>query len=499
MELLAPAGGIDQLKAAIYFGADAVYVAGEQFGMRARAHNFSNQELEQAVSFAHAHQVKIYVACNIFMDDADIKALPAYLEFLDSIGVDALIISDLGAFKLAQRHAPHIDIHMSTQVSISNAASANAYFEMGAKRIVCAREMSLDDLILMRKQTNPELELEVFVHGAMCMAISGRCLISAYLTGRSANKGNCAQSCRWKYTLEEENRSGLLFPIEEDDRGSYIMNAQDLNMIEHLDELAAAGISSIKIEGRNKKAFYVASVVGAYKSVLSGTDPTFANKELHKISHRPYSTGFFYDKAVQANDSEGYEMGARHMGDVLFCVPRSNFDIQICASKNNDEHLANNERPANNNGEHHATNVVEHPASNNDGEHLAPSYTLYFRCRNKICEGQTLEVLMPHQKPLLLEIKNLIWVNAADEDKLKIFEEMSLDEQEKDFTAQNQNSDEQEKGSSNGQKQAEEFSLQNLEGVYPHKVPEARRNCDIYSCETDYFIPKHSYLRQVIS
>ena len=486
MELLAPAGGTDQLKAAIYFGADAVYVAGEQFGMRARAHNFSNQELEQAVSFAHAHQVKIYVACNIFMDDADIKALPAYLEFLDSIGVDALIISDLGAFKLAQRHAPHIDIHMSTQVSISNAASANAYFEMGAKRIVCAREMSLDDLILMREQTNPELELEVFVHGAMCMAISGRCLISAYLTGRSANKGNCAQSCRWKYTLEEENRPGLLFPIEEDDRGSYIMNAQDLNMIEHLDELAAAGISSIKIEGRNKKAFYVASVVGAYKSVLSGTDPTFANKELHKISHRPYSTGFFYDKAVQANDSEGYEMGARHMGDVLFCVPRSNFDIQICTSKNNLD-------------EHYATNVVEHPASNNDGEHLAPSYTLYFRCRNKICEGQTLEVLMPHQKPLLLEIKNLIWVNAADEDKLKIFEEMSLDEQEKDFTAQNQNSDEQEKGSSNGQKQAEEFSLQNLEGVYPHKVPEARRNCDIYSCETDYFIPKHSYLRQVIS
>ena len=486
MELLAPAGGTDQLKAAIYFGADAVYVAGEQFGMRARAHNFSNQELEQAVSFAHAHQVKIYVACNIFMDDADIKALPAYLEFLDSIGVDALIISDLGAFKLAQRHAPHIDIHMSTQVSISNAASANAYFEMGAKRIVCAREMSLDDLILMREQTNPELELEVFVHGAMCMAISGRCLISAYLTGRSANKGNCAQSCRWKYTLEEENRPGLLFPIEEDDRGSYIMNAQDLNMIEHLDELAAAGISSIKIEGRNKKAFYVASVVGAYKSVLSGMDPTFANKELHKISHRPYSTGFFYDKAVQANDSEGYEMGARHMGDVLFCVPRSNFDIQICTSKNNLD-------------EHYATNVVEHPASNNDGEHLAPSYTLYFRCRNKICEGQTLEVLMPHQKPLLLEIKNLIWVNAADEDKLKIFEEMSLDEQEKDCTAQNQNSDEQEKGSSNGQKQAEEFSLQNLEGVYPHKVPEARRNCDIYSCETDYFIPKHSYLRQVIS
>ena len=463
------------------------------------------------MSFAHAQQVKLYVACNIFMDDADIKALPAYLEFLDSIGVDALIISDLGAFKLAQRHAPHTDIHMSTQVSISNAASANAYFEMGAKRIVCAREMSLNDLILMREQTNPELELEVFVHGAMCMAISGRCLISAYLTGRSANKGNCAQSCRWKYTLEEENRPGLHFPIEEDDRGSYIMNAQDLNMIEHLDELAAAGISSIKIEGRNKKAFYVASVVGAYKSVLSGMDPTFANKELHKISHRPYSTGFFYDKAVQANDSEGYEMGARHMGDVLFCVPRSNFDMQICASKNNDEHLANNDVPEQ--GEHHSTDsatatdnpvLVEHPIATTEHssaliEHPAPSYTLYFRCRNKICEGQTLEVLMPHQKPLLLEIKNLIWVNAADEEKLKTFEEMSSDEQEKDFTAQNQNSDEQKKGSLNGQKQAEEFSLQNLEGVYPHKVPEARRNCDIYSCETDYFIPKHSYLRQVIS
>ncbi len=516
MELLAPAGGMDQLKAAVYFGADAVYIAGERFGMRARAHNFNGEHLISAIHFAHSHNVKLYVACNIFMHDSDIAELPKYLEFLDCNGVDGLIISDLGAFKLAQKYAPHTDIHISTQFSVSNAECANAFYEMGAKRIVCAREMSLEEIAAMRKKIPTELELEVFVHGAMCMAVSGRCLISAYLAGRSANKGNCAQSCRWKYTLEEEvqeaaaekavekegaaeeaaaekatekaaapekeshpaphytleeeNRPGLHFPIEEDARGTYIMNAQDLNMIEHLDALARAGVNSIKIEGRNKKAFYVASVVGAYKNALCGGNIALANTELHKISHRPYSTGFFFGPATQANDCEGYIQGARHIGDVLFCAPCSENNggggnADGCDNYNGEHHTAFNDASGGGND-----SVGNHTYSN-DG---ASKFTLYFRCRNKVLEGETIEILAPHRSCISIEIKDLVWINFTDEGQKKLFEERGLSEEDGDDIA----------------------LAHNMPGIYLHKVSEAARTCDIYSCTVDTFIPKHSYLRK---
>lgn len=268
-ELLAPAGGFEQLRYALYFGADAVYLACDKFGLRQRAQNFSLADMPRAVQMAHDAGAKVYVTLNAYLHDEDLSDLPEYLAALAAAGVDAFIVSDLGVFALAREHAPQVDLHVSTQASVSNVEAARMWHRLGAKRIVTAREMSLAEIAQLKAEL-PDVEVEVFVQGAMCMAISGRCLISDYLTGRSANQGNCVQPCRWSYHLEEQTRPGELFPIEEDERGTYIMNSKDLNMLAHLDELIAAGVDSIKIEGRVKKAFYVATVVNAYRQVLDG-------------------------------------------------------------------------------------------------------------------------------------------------------------------------------------------------------------------------------------
>ena len=320
-ELLAPAGGWSQLKAAIRFGADAVYLACDKFGMRARANNFTLDEMPQVMAYAHERGVKVHVTLNTLMDSRDIAELPAYLRSLQDAGADAFIIGDMGAFSLARKHAPRVELHVSTQASVANAEAACLWHELGAKRVVCAREMSVAEIAEMRRNTPSDLQIEAFVHGAMCVAYSGRCLLSAAMTGRSGNKGACAQSCRWSYALVEEQRPGEYFEIEEDVRGSFILNAQDLNMIGHLDDLAAAGVDSFKIEGRNKQAFYVATVVGAYRSVLDGGDVLAAERELYTISHRPYSTGFYYGRATQTPERDGYVKECLHVATVEECVP----------------------------------------------------------------------------------------------------------------------------------------------------------------------------------
>ena len=313
LELLAPAGGFDQLKTAIRFGADAVYLATDKFGMRARATNFSLDELMLAVKYAHSHNVKVYVTVNILMHDKDIEELPLYFKTLAKIGVDAFIIGDMGAAAVARKVAPEVALHVSTQASVANVEAVKAWQSLGASRIVLAREMTLEEIRQLSQKV--DIELECFVHGAMCMSVSGRCLISSYLTGRSANKGFCTQPCRWGYNLTEEKRPGQKFPIEEDNYGTYIMNSKDMNMLTHLNDLDC--VSSIKIEGRNKKSLYVATVVNAYRHVLDGEDPNKWASELDKISHRPYSTGFFYGEAEQSPDYDGYEQECVHVGDVI--------------------------------------------------------------------------------------------------------------------------------------------------------------------------------------
>ena len=423
MELLAPAGGMEQLRAAVAFGADAVYLAAERFGMRARAANFRMDEIPAAVAFAHDHGVKVHVTCNILMHPDDIDGLPPFFRALDAAGVDAFIIGDVGAFAVAGEVAPRVERHVSTQASVANATAARVWHSLGASRVVCAREMSLADIARLRQDAPPDLEIEAFAHGAMCMAVSGRCLISSYLTGRSGNKGHCTQPCRWSYQLdaaspaatrpdepaggdlgrpspasvvelpqsenaigiqgglksaptefaagrpvefllEEEKRPGEFFPIEEDDRGTFIMNAKDLNMLAHLQALADAGVDSIKIEGRNKKAFYVATVVGAYRRVLDGEPPDEVADELLAVSHRPYGTGFYFSEAEQAPAYDGYEQETMHIADI----------------------------------------VADDP------------HYLYLLCRNRFAEGDELEVLAPHEPSRRLIVRDLHWLNTFGPD-----------------------------------------------------------------------------------
>ena len=360
MEILAPAGGIEQLRAAVRFGADAVYLASDRFGMRARAANFALADIPAAVEIAHAAGVKVHVTANILMEQGDLAALPDYFRALDAAGVDAFIIGDLGAAAIARRVAPRVALHVSTQASVANSEAARVWHSLGASRVVCAREMSLDDIARMREEMPADMEIEAFAHGAMCMAVSGRCLISSYLTGRSGNRGHCTQPCRWSYTLEEEKRPGEHFPIEEDDRGTFIMNAKDMNMLAHLDALRAAGVDSIKIEGRNKKAFYVASVVNAYRQVLDGAPVADFAPELEAVSHRPYGTGFFFGEAEQAPNYDGYEQQAMHVADVVAADPEDR--------------------------------------------------TIVARCRNRFAEGEELEVLSPRMPITRVVVRNLTWL-----------------------------------------------------------------------------------------
>ena len=317
-ELLSPAGDMEKLKMAVAYGADAVYLAGTSFGMRSFAGNFSPEELPCAVAYAHDHGVRVHVTVNTMPRSGEVDALPAHLERLNDAGVDALILADLGAFTLAGKYAPRCERHISTQQSIANYACAQAWYDLGAKRVVLARELTLQDIATIRDKTSPELEIEAFVHGAMCMSVSGRCLLSNYLTGRDSNRGQCAQPCRWKYYLSEETRPGQLYEIGENEDGSYILNANDMCTAPFLDLICKAGVDSLKIEGRAKTFYYVASVTAAYRRALDQylADPMNDNfelpdevlAELTRTSHRHYSPGFYFgrEQAKQATDSATY-------------------------------------------------------------------------------------------------------------------------------------------------------------------------------------------------
>ena len=323
-EILAPAGDMERLYMAVDYGADAVYLAGTSFGMRSFAGNFSPEELPQAVAYCHAHGVKVHVTVNTMPRNAEAARLPDYLRRLDAVGVDALILADLGAFMQAGRYAPHCQRHVSTQCSIANYEAARAWYDLGAQRVVLARELSLAEIREIRAKTPPELELETFAHGAMCVSYSGRCLLSNYMTGRDSNRGACAQPCRYQYALMEEKRPGEYFPIEEDEKGTYILNSRDMCMIDHLDDVMDAGIDCIKLEGRAKSAYYAALVTAAYRHVL---DDVAADRpvdqrwrdEVEKISHRHYSTGFYYGAPGQYTENSRYIREYQVCAIVLDC------------------------------------------------------------------------------------------------------------------------------------------------------------------------------------
>ena len=311
LELLSPAGDMERLKMSVLYGADAVYLAGTDFGMRSFAGNFTPEELPKAVSYAHGHGVKVHVTVNTMPRNEEIAQLPAYLERLDDAKVDALIVADLGAFTLASKYAPHCQRHISTQQSIANYECAKAWYDLGAQRVVLARELNLDEIRHIRENTPKELEIETFGHGAMCVSYSGRCLLSNYMTGRDSNRGACAQPCRYQYTLMEEKRPGEYFPVFEDEKGTYILNSRDMCMIDHLKDLMDAGVDCIKIEGRAKSAYYAAITTGAYRHCIDDIaagrpiDPVWRD-EVDKISHRVYSTGFYYGFPGQYTEHSRY-------------------------------------------------------------------------------------------------------------------------------------------------------------------------------------------------
>ncbi len=302
IELLAPAGNMEKLKMALLYGADAVYLAGKAFGLRAYGGNFDRDELKQAVSYAHSMGKKVYVTVNIIPRNEDLEGLDEYVAYLESIGVDAVLVSDLGVFDICREAAPNLQIHISTQASSANWRTVKRWKEMGASRVVLAREVSLAEVRTFREKV--DIELEMFAHGALCISWSGRCLLSNYFTHgkRQSNRGECIQACRFKYSVVEESRPGEYFPVEEDEHGTYIFNSKDLCMIDHVPELVEAGVSSLKIEGRMKSVYYVAAVVSAYRKVIDayyreGKDfhmrPEWRD-ELEKVSHRPYTTAFAY-------------------------------------------------------------------------------------------------------------------------------------------------------------------------------------------------------------
>lgn len=378
LELLSPAGDMERLKLALKFGADAVYVGGEQFGMRTNPSNFNADQLKDAVNLAHSLGKKLYLTCNTLPRNNEMTVLPDYLKYVESIGVDAMIIADMGVLSMAKKYAPNTDIHMSTQVGIVNYEAANMLYDLGASRIVTARELSLEDIKTIRDKTNPNLEIEVFVHGAMCMSFSGRCILSDYMVGRDPNRGDCAQPCRWKYHLVEETRPGQYFPVNQDDKGTYIFNSRDLCMIEHLSDLDRAGIDSFKIEGRAKSEYYTAIVTYAYRNAMdeyikAGRPENFVPSqwildEMEKMSHREYTTGFNYGpiEKGQVLDSAGYIR---------------NWDV--CA--------------------------VYNEFSNG---------RLTVTQRNRFFQGEILEVVEPGKMPYQIEVKNLY--NVKDEEYVDV-------------------------------------------------------------------------------
>lgn len=316
-ELLAPAGDLTRLKAAVDYGADAVYLAGEEFGMRTAASNFGEEDLKTGIDYAHSHGVKVHITCNTIPHNAEIPRLPAFLEMINDLGADAVIAADLGTIGMVKKYAPKCDLHISVQSGICNYATARAFYDLGAKRVVLARELSLDEIAEIRAKTPFDLEIEAFAHGAMCVSFSARCLLSSYMTGRDSNRGDCAQPCRWSYSLIEEKRPGQLFDITETDKGTYILNANDMCMAEQLDKMIAAGVDSIKLEGRAKSHYYTAVVTNAYRGALDSLKtaevgnwqcPEWVTQELNKISHRTYSTGFYLGtpQNAQTYENAGY-------------------------------------------------------------------------------------------------------------------------------------------------------------------------------------------------
>lgn len=366
IELLSPAGDFERLKLAVQFGADAVYVGGSSFGMRSNPSNFNAEQLKEAVKYVRDNDKKLYLTCNTLPRNYEIPALPDFLRYAQEVGVDAFIIADMGVLQLAKKYAPEVEIHVSTQAGIVNYASALAYYDMGAKRVVTARELSLDEIRGIRDKCPPELEIEAFVHGAMCMSFSGRCILSDYLTGRDANRGDCAQPCRWKYSLVEEKRPGEYFPVNQEKDGTYIFNSRDLCMIEHIPQLVSAGINSFKIEGRAKSEYYTAAVTHAYRAAidayLQAPSDDFKPSgwivdEMDRISHREYTTGFYFGpiEKGQVTDYGGYVRS-----------------WEVCALlKSVDEGRITVDQ------------------------------------RNRFFEGEQLEVLEPFAKPYMIEVKNL--------------------------------------------------------------------------------------------
>lgn len=377
IELLSPCGDFERLKLALKFGADAVYLAGEMFGMRTNPSNFDADELKNAVELVHSLGKKVYLTCNTLPRNDEIEKLPDFLKYAEQIGIDAFIIADIGVMAMAKKYAASVDIHMSTQVGIVNYQTANTLYEMGASRIVTARELSLDEIKVIRDKTPSDLEIEVFVHGAMCMSFSGRCILSDYMTHRDANRGDCAQPCRWKYHLVEETRPGQYFPINEEKNGTYIFNSRDLCMIEHIPELVNAGVDSFKIEGRAKSEYYTAIVTYAYRNAIdeylkNPSDdykvPQWILDEMEKMSHREYTTGFNFGpiKNGQVTDTGGYIR---------------NWDVCALFKEYKDGRL-----------------VVSQ--------------------RNRFFEGDELEVVEPNKKPYKLVVADLY--NEDDEEKVDV-------------------------------------------------------------------------------
>lgn len=454
MELLAPAGGMEQLECAVHFGADAVYLAGKRFGMRRRASNFDDAGIASAVKFAHEHGVKVFVTANTLMKDGDVAALPDFFAMLQNAGVDAAIVSDMGALSICKRTAPKLELHLSTQASCMNAEAAKAYYDLGVSRVVVAREMSLSDIARMRESIPDDLEIEAFVHGAMCMAYSGRCLMSDYMVSpsRGANNGHCAQPCRWKYTVVEETRPGEPFSVIEEDGGSFIMSSTDMNMLSHVRELSEAGVDSIKIEGRAKGAYYVASAVNAYRHVLDGEPADAWQVELETTSHRPYSTGFYFGTPGQNQGVKEYARDYQMVARVVSCgknAPSLAAGGQVDASSPATGEAAGNvSRPfpqadVANRADAPGCYAVKiqpwpeagiaarrqaiasDPYAEKKGcvslsfiDELAASPAQVYRavvmCRNRFFEGETLEVLSPGRGVFTIQPTRLVW-HAADD------------------------------------------------------------------------------------
>lgn len=336
IELLSPAGDMERLRMAVTYSADAVYLAGSDFGMRAFAGNFTPDQLREAVAFCHARGVKVHVTCNTMPRNDEVSRLPAWLELIADAGVDAVIMADLGVFALAGKHAPGLKRHVSTQAGVTNYEVARAWHDLGADRVILARELSLEEVAELRAKTPRELEIEAFVHGAMCVSYSGRCLLSNYMTGRDAQRGACAQPCRYKYALMEEKRPGEYFPVYEENGETFIMNSRDMCMIDHIPELMEAGVDSLKIEGRAKSAYYAAVITSAYRHAVDAAQagvplsPVWRD-EVEKVSHRHYSTGFWFGQPGQFTEDARYIRDYQVCAVVESCAPDGR---AVCSLRN---------------------------------------------------------------------------------------------------------------------------------------------------------------------